>query len=162
MLSHVEVKALLPHRYPMLLVDAITELEPWSRVVGVKNVTGNEPCYAHLSSAEEAESYAYPASLIIESFGQTAGVLLMGRRRHEGAPSDELMLFARLSGFRFDGTDVLPGDTLEHRVHLERYLPEVAVLRGEVWSRTGRVAAVDSVMVAFRPARAVSAARGRS
>ncbi|HEY3121497.1 MAG TPA: beta-hydroxyacyl-ACP dehydratase [Vicinamibacteria bacterium] len=149
MLSHAEIKTLLPHRYPMLLVDAVRSIERWTSIVGIKNVTGNEPCFAHSGQDAEPFSHAYPCSLVLESFAQTAGILLNGRRRDAGAP-EAVMLFAGLSGARFSGVEVLPGDTMEHRARLDRVLSDAAILSGEVRVEGRRIVRIDQIVVAYR------------
>jgi 3-hydroxymyristoyl/3-hydroxydecanoyl-(acyl carrier protein) dehydratase len=154
-LTHADIQAILPHRHPMLLVDAITAIDPGLAIVGIKNVTGNEPCFARLDGAVVPASYAYPCSLIIESFGQVAGVLVNVSGPRSRASRETLMLFASISGCRFADLDVHPGETLEHRVHLTRDLSDVVILGGEVWMGRRRIAAIDRVVMAFRPPQAL-------
>src|SRR5215470_9282633 len=67
------IQAILPHRYPFLLVDAIEEMERWKRIVGVKNVTINESFFqGHFPGKP-----IMPGVLIIESMAQTGGLLLL-------------------------------------------------------------------------------------
>lgn len=159
LLGHDQIKALMPHRYPMLLVDAIVSMERWQSIVGIKNVTGTEACYARLRDGAPLRDYAYPCSLIIESFGQTGGVLISDRRRHENAPEDVLMIFAGVSGFRFHA-DVFPGDTMVHHVQVEKETNDFAILTGEVRVRDVRVAEIDSIIAVYRRAEQVSTAMG--
>jgi len=154
-LTHSDLQTILPHRHPMLLVDAITAIDSGLRIVGIKNVTGNEPCFARLDGAVVPASYAYPCSLIIESFGQVAGVLVNVSGPRSRASREALMLFASISGCRFADLDVHPGETLEHRVHLTRDLSDVVILGGEVWMGRRRIAAIDRVVMAFRPPQAL-------
>jgi 3-hydroxyacyl-[acyl-carrier-protein] dehydratase len=158
--GHAELKTLMPHRYPMLLVDAVLALEPWVSVVGIKNITGTESSFARLNDSVGADGYAYPCSLIIESFGQTGGVLINAKRKHDAAPADVVMLFAGLSNFRFFA-GVFPGDTMEHRVRLEKDLTDFAVLSGEVRVRGQLVAEAESIIVAYRPASGIATATRR-
>lgn len=150
MLDPRAIRAVLPHRHPMLLVDRITALEPGRRIVGLKNVTINEPCYAHLGDDDPLECWAYPVTLMLESFGQVAGVLVNTRRRAAQASEDELMLFGAVSGMRLAGAQVYPGDTLEHEVRLERELGDKALLAGFIRAGARLVAEVERVVVAYR------------
>src|SRR5262245_64761495 len=67
-----EIRRILPHRYPMLLVDRIVELEA-ERIVGIKNVTANEPFF----SGHFPDFPVMPGVLIVEALAQTAGVLVL-------------------------------------------------------------------------------------
>lgn len=147
-LSHAEIRSVLPHRYPMLLVDAVRSIEPGESIVAVKNVTGTEPCYADLSETAESFGYAYPRSLIIESFGQAASIIYMVRGQE--AIKDSVMLFGSARSCRFHG-DVFPGDTMEHRARLVRKLSDAAIFTGEVWVDDRRVVEVEQFIVALRP-----------
>jgi 3-hydroxyacyl-[acyl-carrier-protein] dehydratase len=152
-LGHAELKTLLPHRHPMLLVDAVRSIED-AQIVGMKNVTGNEPCYGHVGERSGTRGYAYPCSLILESFAQTAGVLLTHRVRDAGAP-DVVLLFVSVTGARFTGEDVLPGDTLVHHARLERILPGAAIVSGEVFVGERLIARIDRIIVAYRAREAL-------
>jgi len=67
------IQAILPHRYPFLLVDAIEEMEQWKRIVGIKNVTINESYFqGHFPGKP-----IMPGVLIIDSMAQTGGLLLL-------------------------------------------------------------------------------------
>ena len=123
-----------------------------------KNVTGTEACYARLGEGASPRDYAYPCSLMIESFGQTGGVLINEKRKHEKAPEDVIMLFVGVSGFRFLG-EVLPGDTMEHRVALEKDMTDFAILGGEILVRDRVIAEIDSIIVAYKPASMIATAR---
>jgi 3-hydroxymyristoyl/3-hydroxydecanoyl-(acyl carrier protein) dehydratases len=69
----VEIMKWLPHRFPMLMVDRIVELEPGRRAVAIKNVTINEPIFA----GHYPDRPIFPGVLIIEAMAQTAGVALL-------------------------------------------------------------------------------------
>lgn len=151
LLSHAQIKDILPHRHPMLLVDGVRVLEPGVRIVAVKCVTGSEPCYAHLAEVNAPESYAYPRSLVVESFGQAASIIYCARGRQEGDMPEQVMLFGSASRCRFEG-DVFPGETMEHRARLDRGLADAAVFSGEVWVGSRRVVEVGQIIVVLRPA----------
>jgi UDP-3-O-[3-hydroxymyristoyl] N-acetylglucosamine deacetylase / 3-hydroxyacyl-[acyl-carrier-protein] dehydratase len=94
----------MPHRYPLLLVDRILSLDPGRRVVGQKNVTINEPFFpGHFPGHP-----IMPGVLIIEALAQTGGILLM---TGVGDPRGKLVYFGGIDGARFR-RPVLPGDIL--------------------------------------------------
>jgi len=112
-----EILTLMPHKYPFLLVDRIVELEPEKRIVGIKNVTFNEPFFpGHFPGKP-----IMPGVLIIEALAQTGGILAFKS-------------FPQLRGdVRFIGIDnarfrrpVTPGDRL-------RLVLEVVKHRREIW-----------------------------
>ncbi|MGI5531157.1 hypothetical protein ACQEVX_28375 [Streptomyces syringium] len=139
-----EVASLLPHRYPMLLVDRITALVPGERITVVKTVTHNEPWYAGLTPGQDL---AYPASLLVESWGQAAGLLASA-----AAPDarSQVMLFGSVSQAVFH-RPVLPGDVVEHRITLSRSLGDSVIFEGESRSEAGPVMSVGQMVMAFRP-----------
>lgn len=151
MLNHAQIKAILPHRYPMLLVDAVRSLEPGIAITAIKAVTGNESCFAQLADTAPRAAYSYPQTLIIESFCQAAGIMYNAAQDETVDLAGMLMLFGSISKFRFYAA-VFPGDTLEHRVRLERAISDAAIFSGEVWVGERKIADVDRVVVALRPA----------
>src|ERR1700744_2365010 len=98
-----EIRTILPHRYPFLLVDRIVELEA-ERVVGIKNVTANEPFFV----GHFPDFPVMPGVLIIEAMAQAAGVLVLKNMpdRHQ-----KLVLLVAIENARFR-KPVTPGDTL--------------------------------------------------
>ncbi|MET9648318.1 3-hydroxyacyl-ACP dehydratase FabZ family protein [Streptomyces syringium] len=139
-----EVAGLLPHRYPMLLVDRITALVPGERITVVKTVTHNEPWYAGLAPGQDL---AYPASLLVESWGQAAGLLASA-----AAPDarSQVMLFGSVSQAVLH-RPVLPGDVVEHRITLSRSLGDSVIFEGDSRSEAGPVMSVGQMVMAFRP-----------
>jgi len=108
------IRRLLPHRYPMLLVDRVLDWESGKFVRAVKNVTINEPFF-------QGHFPAYPVMpgvLVIEAMAQVAGLLTMlsDVARRDGT---QLVLFAGIDEARFK-RQVVPGDTLLLEAHLER------------------------------------------
>ncbi len=98
-----EITKILPHRYPMLLVDKITELEPGHRVVGVKNVSATEEFFqGHFPGHP-----VMPGVLILESMAQVAGILILITRNTPGA----LSYFAEVEKARWK-RPVRPGDAI--------------------------------------------------
>ena len=108
------IRRLLPHRYPMLLVDRVLDWEPGQFMRGLKNVTVDEPFF-------QGHFPAYPVMpgvLVIEAMAQVAGLLTMlsDVARRDGS---QLVLFAGIDEARFK-RQVMPGDTLVLEANLER------------------------------------------
>ncbi|GAA2947751.1 3-hydroxyacyl-ACP dehydratase FabZ family protein [Kitasatospora cinereorecta] len=141
------IRAALPHRYPMLLVDRILTVSA-DEIRSVKAVTLNEPWYARLGEEPSKADFAYPDFLLLESWTQTAGLLAT---RSEEEPADgRTMLFGSMRDVEFHRR-VFPGDVLEHHVRLQRAVNDTLVFEGS--SRIGDepVLTIGTVTVAFRP-----------
>jgi 3-hydroxyacyl-[acyl-carrier-protein] dehydratase len=109
-----EVLQYLPHRYPFLLVDRVTECELGVRLCAIKNVTYNEPFFpGHFPSRP-----VFPGVMILEAMAQATGLLAF---RTEGVRPDDntLYLFVGVDKARFK-RQVGPGDRLDIKVELER------------------------------------------
>jgi 3-hydroxyacyl-[acyl-carrier-protein] dehydratase len=143
-LSHADIKQILPYRYPMLLIDLVVTVEE-TAIVARKNITGTEACFSGLSDAAD---HSYPNSLIIESMCQAGGIIFF---KYYVKKSDVLMggMLASLKNFQFYGR-AFPGDTLEHRVKVERIFEKEIFLSGEVWVCQRQIAAVELVMGGIR------------
>ncbi len=126
-LGPAEIRQLIPHRYPFLLVDRIDELEPGVRALGVKNVTQNEPFF----QGHFPDYPVMPGVLIIEAMAQVGAVGVMVGGDH----SDKLALFAGIDGVRFR-RQVVPGDVLTMEVEIVR-------LKGRVGRGKGRATVSD-------------------
>ncbi|MEJ2853327.1 MULTISPECIES: 3-hydroxyacyl-ACP dehydratase FabZ family protein [unclassified Saccharothrix] len=126
MLEHHRLKALLPHRHPMLQVDRVLEVDPGRRIVAVKAVTATEPCYADLPDDAPHAAHAYPVSLLLESLGQAGALLWALSTEHD----DATPLLGAVRDFAVHGA-AYPGDVLRHEVHLDHATPDRALLRGE-------------------------------
>lgn len=105
-----EIRTLIPHRYPMLLIDKVVDFEPGQWLHGIKNVTINEPVFnGHFPN------YAiFPGVLILEALAQAAGVL--GFKTEADRVGKEMFLFASIDNAKFK-RPVVPGDTLH--LHVE-------------------------------------------
>jgi beta-hydroxyacyl-ACP dehydratase FabZ len=122
LLESIDIQRLLPHRYPILLVDRVVEIDPGKRIVAVKNVSANEPFFCgHFPGFP-----VMPGVLIVEALAQAGGLLaLHGNRLGKG----EFMMFAGIDKARFRRA-VVPGDTLVLTVEALRMRARSAHLRG--------------------------------
>jgi 3-hydroxyacyl-[acyl-carrier-protein] dehydratase len=125
------IRDILPHRYPFLLVDRITEMEP-ERVVGIKNVSVNEPFFV----GHFPDFPVMPGVLIIEAMAQVAGVLVLSQIEDR---KSKLVLLAGVDGAKFR-KPVRPGDQLRIEMKLLRRKASIAKMSG--------IATVDGAIVA--------------
>jgi 3-hydroxyacyl-[acyl-carrier-protein] dehydratase len=138
------IQQLLPHRYPFLLVDRIIELVPNQRIVGVKQVSINEPFFqGHFPGAP-----VMPGVLVVEALAQVGAVLAL---REIDDRDQKLVLFSGIKEARFR-RPVTPGDTLILEVTAMRIGSRVQRMRGE--------ARVDGQLVADAEIMSVIADRG--
>jgi beta-hydroxyacyl-ACP dehydratase FabZ len=122
MLDLEKILELLPHRYPFLLVDRVLEIDGTRRIVGLKNVTFNEPFFqGHFPGHP-----VMPGVLIIEAMAQTGGLLLM-----EQIPdrASKVVYFMALDNVKFR-KPVLPGDQLRMEVEMLQFRGKVARMKG--------------------------------
>jgi beta-hydroxyacyl-ACP dehydratase FabZ len=138
------IQELLPHRYPFLLVDRIIELVPKERIVGIKQVSINEPYFqGHFPNAP-----VMPGVLVIEALAQVGAVLAL---REIADRDSKLVLFTGIREARFR-KPVVPGDTLTLEVTALRIGSRVQRMRGE--------AKVDGQLVADAEIMSIIADRG--
>jgi 3-hydroxyacyl-[acyl-carrier-protein] dehydratase len=149
-LNYADIQRIMPHRYPMLLVDAVYALEPGTCITAVKCVTGNEPAYEGLPAGADARHLAYPYSLVVESCGQAGGILWFYSAERAGQTVDGLPMFVSAKDCLFEST-VLPGDTMEHRVRLERVIGDTIFMSGETWVGERRIARLGWLTAVLRP-----------
>jgi 3-hydroxyacyl-[acyl-carrier-protein] dehydratase len=112
-----EIMALLPHRYPFLLVDRIIEIDGDRSAIGIKNVTANEPHF----TGHFPENPIMPGVLLIEGMAQTAGAICA---RSQGGGANTVY-FMTIDNARFR-KPVVPGDCVEYHVNKSKQ-------RGNIW-----------------------------
>jgi beta-hydroxyacyl-ACP dehydratase FabZ len=130
-MEQAEIQSLLPHRYPFLLVDRVHELEPDRRIVGVKNVTINEPFFqGHFPGRP-----VMPGVLILEAMAQVGGILAFKSMGNVARP---VVYLTGVDNAKFR-KPVVPGDQLRLEV-------EVVKKRAPFWKMQGK-AFVDTELV---------------
>ena len=134
------IQRILPHRYPFLLVDRIIEFEAGKRIVGLKNVTGNEEFFqGHFPGHP-----IMPGVLIIEAMAQTGGIMLLNAEEN---PTDKMMYFMGLDNVRFR-KPVLPGSQLIFELELLKKRTSSVKMQGKAFV-DGEVVAEAEMMAAI-------------
>jgi len=133
MMDIKEIMRILPHAYPFLLVDRIIEVEAGKRIVGIKNVTYNEPFFpGHFPGRP-----IMPGVLIVEAMAQTAGILVFSSLPQEQFKTP--VYFLGIDNVRFR-KPVIPGDQLRLELEITKH-------RQSIWGVKGK-ALVDGNLVA--------------
>ncbi|UCG13751.1 MAG: 3-hydroxyacyl-ACP dehydratase FabZ [Deltaproteobacteria bacterium] len=136
MIDIKEIMNIMPHRYPFLLVDRIESMKEGEEVVGLKNVSINEPFFAgHFPG-----SPIMPGVLIIEAMAQVGGILAFRSGPKEWSGS--LVYFMGMDKVRFR-KPVLPGDQLRLRLTMMRQKQRVFKMRGEAYVEDALVAEAE-------------------
>ena len=130
------IQSLLPHRFPFLLVDRVVEFEPHTRVLGIKNVTINEPFFqGHFPSQP-----VMPGVLVLEALAQAGGVLTQLSSQVDGSFGEgKIFYLVKIDNARFSRM-VVPGDQLQLEVTIKRLIRNMAMYTG--------IARVDGQQVA--------------
>ena len=118
MLNSNQIQQIIPHRYPMLLVDKITEYEVGKRAVGIKSVTANEPFFV----GHFPDYHVMPGVLIIEALAQVGAVALLSEEDNKG----KIVFFGGIKKAKFR-RQVVPGDQLELECEMTRRLSRAGV-----------------------------------
>ena len=121
-LDYTAIERILPHRYPFLLVDRITEFEPDKRIVGVKNVSLNERNLAH---PPEGGAPVLPPTILTEAVAQVGAIMILSKPENR----EKLIFFMGIEKVRFR-RPVHPGDVVEIEAEVKRLRSRMGVLRG--------------------------------
>ena len=141
-LDYSAIERILPHRYPFLLVDRITEFEPDKRIVGIKNVTLNERYLAH----REGEPPVLPPTILTEAVAQVGAILILSKPENR----ERLIFFMGIERVRYR-QPVRPGDVVEIEARVKRLRSRMGQLDG--FARVnGRIVMSGTMTFALGPA----------
>jgi len=135
-LDYTAIERILPHRYPFLLVDRITEFVPDKRIVGVKNVSLNERNLAH---PPEGGAPVLPPTILTEAVAQVGAIMILSKPENQ----QKLIFFMGIEKVRFR-RPVHPGDVVEIEAEVKRLRSRMGVLRGV--ARVGGKVVVEGTM----------------
>ncbi len=119
-----EIKKIIPHRYPFLLVDKAEILIPGKKGIGYKNVTIGEPFF----KGHFPEEPIMPGVLIVEALAQVGAIVLLSEEKFQG----KTPYFAGLNKVRFK-RKVIPGDTLNMEVEITRLRGSIGIGQGKAF-----------------------------
>jgi 3-hydroxyacyl-[acyl-carrier-protein] dehydratase len=134
-----QIKNVIKHRYPFLLVDRIVEMEEGKSAVGIKNVTANEEFF----NGHFPDFPVMPGVLIIEALAQVAGIVMLSKKENQG----RLGFLAGIDNCRFR-RQVVPGDQLRLEVEITRLKGSIGKGRG-IATVEGEVVCETELLFAF-------------
>lgn len=140
LLDIVQIMAILPHRFPFLLIDRVIGIEPRKRITAIKNVTANEPYF----KGHFPDYPIMPGVLIVEAIAQAGGALLLTDIPDRG---DKLMVFTGIEIAKFR-RPVVPGDQLRIEVAVLNWRTSAVKMRG-VATVEGKIACEATVTCAL-------------
>lgn len=135
-LDQLAIEQILPHRYPFLLVDRVTELELDKRIVGIKNVSLNE---RYLSRSGNGRTLALPPTILTEAVAQVGAILILAKPENR----QRLPFFAGIQRVRYR-RPVGPGDVVEIEAVVIRLRSRMGLLKGV--ARVGGARVVEGTM----------------
>ena len=141
-LDILDIMAILPHRYPFLLIDRIIEVEPKHRIVALKNVTINEPHF----QGHFPDYPIMPGVLMVEAIAQTGGVLLLAEIPDR---ADKLMVFTGIENAKFR-RPVVPGDQVRIEVTVLQWRSRAVRMMG-IATVDGKIVCEATVMCQLVP-----------
>lgn len=109
-LNNIEIRKIIPHRFPFMLIDKVLDVEPGKYCIAIKNVTTNEPQF----TGHFPDQPIMPGVLVVEALAQAGAVCALSMPENK----DKLALFVGIDGFRFK-RQVVPGDQIRLEVNIE-------------------------------------------
>lgn len=153
-LDYQQIRQYNRQRYPIALVDCIERGADGS-FVGIKAVTAMEACYAHLTDDATAAALAYPESLIIESFCQTAWPMCLQDGVVTAANMiGKVIMIASVGSVEFTG-QVFPGGVMRHHPHVASTFSEALVLAGHTQVGERIIARFGRIIITWRDSERV-------
>ena len=140
-LDYAAIEQILPHRYPFLLVDRITEFEVDKRIVGIKNVSLNERYLSH------GEPPVLPPTILTEAVAQVGAIMILAKPENR----QRLIFFAGIERVRFR-RPVHPGDVVIIEAKVIRLRSRMGLLKGDA-RVNGKVVVAGTMTFALGPAR---------
>src|SRR3954453_9986591 len=140
-LDYSSVERILPHRYPFLLVDRVTEFEPDKRIVGIKNVTLNERHLAH----RDGELPVLPPTILTEAVAQVGAIMILAKPENR----ERLIYFMGIERVRYR-RPAHPGDVVVIEAVVKRLRSRMGVLHG-VAGVNGEVVVEGTMTFALGP-----------
>ena len=140
MLDSEQIKDIIPHRYPFLLVDKVVEMEEATRVIAIKNVSINEPFF----QGHFPDYPVMPGVLIIEALAQVGAVAMLGMEENKG----KIGFLAGVDKCRFK-RQVVPGDQLKLEVEITRIKGPIGKGKGTA-TVDGEIACQAEIMFAIK------------
>ena len=151
-LDYAAIERILPHRYPFLLVDRVTDFEPDRRIVGIKNVSLNERYLWH----DEQGPPVLPPTILTEAIAQVGAILILAKPENR----EKLIFFMGIERVRYRRA-VHPGDTVEIEAVVKRLRSRMCVLSGAA-RVNGKVVCDGTMTFALGPKTSGSEAAGQS
>ena len=140
-LDHAAIERILPHRYPFLLVDRITEFEVDKRIVGIKNISSNE---RYLNQSSDGRP-VLPPTILTEAIAQVGAIMILAKPENR----DKLIYLVGIEKVRFRKT-VHPGDVVEIEVTVRRLRSRMGILDG-VARVNGKIVVEGTMTCALGP-----------
>lgn len=109
-LNNIDIRKIIPHRFPFMLIDKVLDVEPGKYCIAIKNVTTNEPQF----TGHFPDQPIMPGVLVVEALAQAGAVCALSMPENK----DKLALFVGIDGFRFK-RQVVPGDQIRLEVNIE-------------------------------------------